>query len=114
MRDFERLAQPAAVGPDPLVAMWAEWDGVRNTRFSDHVPHGDFVDPEVEETFYAGKADQMTAFEERIMAAVPSTLAGALVQMSVLIERGTTDTAPPQKDIAATLASIAAAQGATS
>ena len=102
----EKMAQPT--GPDPLVALWFEWDGVRKTRFSDHVPHGDVVDPKAETTFYDGKADEMTVIEKRIMTAVPSTLAGALVQMSVLTERGTTDIAP---DIDAALAGIVGGAG---
>lgn len=101
-------------GPDPLVAMWSEWDKLRKTRFSDHVPHGDPIDHKAEEAFYAGKGDEMTEIEDRIMAAVPSTLAGALVQMSVLIDRTTTDIAPPQKDVDATVAGLAAAQGGAS
>ena len=80
----------------------------------DHVPHGDFVDPKAETAFYDGKADKMTAVEKRIMAAVPSTLAGALVQLSVMAELCSTSAALPQKDIDAMLASIVAGQGATS
>ncbi len=74
----------------------------------------DLTDPNAETAFYDRKADLMTAVEERIMAAVPSTLAGALVQLSVIIESDVADAAPPQKDIDATLAGIVAGQGATS
>ena len=98
-----------AGGADPLVALWSEWrDNRRPAR-----PAG--TDEEEWEEAINQAGDRMNEIEPQIFAAPATTLAGAFAQLSVLIwqldDEGLSDI---RDGIEATLASVAAAQGATS
>lgn len=105
-----------ATEPEPLITLWAEWNGLRDSR----VPDG--LDDDEAETFTARTGDRMTELEGRITATTPNSFAGALVQISALIFRvdaGHPHTNEPalvdlQKGIEATLAGIVAGKGGAS